>query len=124
MLAEELHAQTLAVKQEHVIQVTQHGLVLEISGDILTIEAREDPGISDRGAADHDRIAGGVVEDALNIGDGADIAIGDDRDGEGLLQLGDGIPIRTSRIALGAGASVYGDQRTAALFNGTPDNVR
>ena len=83
----------IAVKTEHAVQVQQHGFAQQIGGDLIAVEAGENPGVANGGAGDHHRIAAGVRFDALDIRDGFYVTVGDDRDRYSLANLGDGIPI-------------------------------
>ena len=52
---------------------------------------------------------------------GKDIAVGDDRDRDGLLDLADGVPVRPAAVHLDPGPAMDGEGRNACLLQGQGD---
>ncbi len=76
----------------------------------------EDPRIGGGSAADHHRIAAGLLDHAQGIGRAFDIAIADHGHAHGLLHLANHVPIGHAIQTLQARARVHGDGFDAEVF--------
>ena len=76
------------------------------------------PGVAEYAPADHGHIGTGVLEDSRSVFRLEDIAVGNDRNGDGLLYLADVIPVGGTGIHLVSGAAMYGYGGYAGLLHG------
>ncbi len=97
-----------------------HGIGLNAVVEVVT-GFLEDPGIGHGGAADHDAANAGLGATDFDVGSGGDVAIADDRDGDGVGDLADDVPVGEAGVALGAGSAVDGDGGHAAVLKAGGD---
>ena len=69
----------------------------------------EDPGVAKDAPGDHHPVCPGVAEDAGGVLAGEHVPVGDDGDGEGLLDLPNVVPIGGAGVHLHLGPAVEGD---------------
>ena len=70
---------------------------------------RKEPWVAQRAAADHDHVAAGLFEHIGGLLRGGDIAIADDRNGDGLFNLANDVPVGRWGVHLLACAAVNRD---------------
>jgi hypothetical protein len=78
---------------------------------------QKDPWISHRRPADHDGVAARSPAQPLRILDRRDVAVPEDGDCDGGLDLADGGPIGLSRVSLDFGPPVDGNEGAAIVLN-------
>ncbi len=110
-----LGEQHLEVGADHAVAVLVGGQVVAAGGGVLR-DLAEDPWIGGRGAADHHGVAAGLGDQGAGVFGGADVAIADDGDADGVFDLGDVVPAGLAGVALLAGAGVERDGVEAAVF--------
>ena len=77
--------------EEHVEVGADHAIAVFVGGDVVAAgrgvlrNLAEDPGVGGGGAADHDGIAAGGVGHGDGVFGGEDVAVADDRDGDGVF---------------------------------------
>src|SRR5277367_3445763 len=84
-------------------------------GGVL-LHLRENPGVGGGGAADHDGVATGFLDDARGVHGRLNIAVANHGNLHGLLYGGDDFPVGAAGVALLAGARVHGDSFDAYAF--------
>src|SRR5690606_31978094 len=111
MLARLAQAAVGAVEREHILVmrddvVGEFGIVRRLpGGDPARRGYRpREPGRAVMRAADHHRIGAGLRNDVDRVAATPHVTIGNDGDGDGLLDLGDRPPVSTSLIELAARA--------------------
>ena len=80
----EFDEEHLEVGADHAVAVLLGGQVVAAGRGVLGNLA-EDPGIGGRGAADHDGVAAGFGDHGGGVFGGADVAVADDGDVDGVL---------------------------------------
>ena len=88
---------------------------LRLAGD-GGVAAREQPRVAEAAAADHCQIGAGVAQDVRRVCAGKNVAVGDDGDRHGALDVADDVPVGAAGIHLHARAPVHGDGGRARLL--------
>src|SRR5581483_12256209 len=85
-----------------------------LAGAEVVHDLTQEPGPAIAAAADHHAVGAGAIEGGLGVLERDDVAVGDDGNGDGVLDLADESPVGAPLVELAAGATVNGDHPDTA----------
>ncbi len=124
VFSRDTHAKILAVMVVKPLQVFQRdGLHFrvrrgwkQLPGVEMVGDFPKNPGISLRGPADHDAISAGVAHDLCSLLGSGDVAIGNDGDAHGVIELCYGVEFQFAFQPSGARSSMNGQGLNATVL--------
>src|SRR5713226_3830795 len=110
---------------EHFLVMTENDLELRLEGRVGNLapalepldNLADEPWPSVAPTADHQSVGAGFPQCTIGVVQGDDVAVCDNRNSDGFLDLANEFPIGGSGIKLAARAAVHADHANAARFS-------